>query len=176
MMMQLICLLLTGSLILFCCACQETSLPVVAASDVLEAMLSATLPIDGTMYQMPANKETERISDELLKALYGEEAVALWKKEASAVEDGAIYLAEIMHPFELAVFRCVGEDGMWGEAGVLGICASRVESIRKAWKGSSYEKIADQGVVTYCENYVILVIAEDAENIVNAAKRRIRQN
>ena len=175
MMMQWICLLLTGSLILFCCACQERSIPNVTSADVLKAMLSEAAVIDGKLYQMRTGDESERISEELFKALYGETAVSIWKRSDTTVEDGAIYLSEIMHPFELAVFRCIGEDEMWGDAGVIGICASRLESIKKAWKGSAYEKIADQGIVTYCETYVLLVIAEDAESIINAAKRRIRE-
>ncbi len=166
---------MAGSLVLFCCACRERSIPDITSVDVLNTMLSRATVIDGKLYQMPTEEEPNRISDALLKALYGETAVSIWSQTNATVEDGAIYLSEIMHPFELAVFRCVGEDGMWGDAGVLDICVSRLESIKKAWQGSAYEKIAEQGIVTYCENYVILVIAEDAESIVNAAKRRIKE-
>lgn len=175
MVIQWICLLLAGSLVLLCCACQERVIPDVTSADVLQAMLSESSVIDGKLYQMPTEQEADRLSDELLKALYGETAVSIWKRNDATVEDGAIYLSEIMHPFELAVFRCAGEDGIWGDAGVLGICASRAESIKKAWQGSAYEKIAEQGIVTCCENYVILVIAENADRIVDAAKRCIRQ-
>ncbi len=175
--MQLICLLLIGSFILFSCGCQSHLIPLVSASDVLKAMLAVAHPIDGKEYQMLTEDHTKQISDELLKALYGEEAAALWTRDSAAVDDGAIYLAEVMHPYELAVFRCVSEEDIWnGSQGVLGICATRLEAVKKAWQGSEYESVATQGTVTYCGNYVILVIAEDAESIVSAAKRKIKQN
>ena len=175
-MMYAIYFLLIGSLILFSCGCQASSSSLLSTSDILNAMLAETSPVAGKTYLLNGENPSNRMSDELLKGLYGEEAVDFQNNGASAVNDGAIYLSEVMHPYELAVFRCVSEADIWnGSRGIMAICATRLDRVRKAWQGSEYQNIVEGGIVTCYENYVILVIAEDAESIVDAAKKRIRQ-
>ena len=91
------------------------------------------------------------------------------------IDDGAVYLSEVLHPFELAVFRCIDErDVSGGMASVLGVCSARLEMIRNTWKGSAYESYVKNATVTYCGGYVLLVVAEDPETVVKAAIKSIK--
>ncbi len=175
-MMNIICTLLAASLILLTCACAKRNQPPVSAETVLQAMLDGTTPPDGRFLSLTSADKSKRLSADLLTALYGTPASKWYQSGAySVVNDGAIYLSEVMHPFELAVFRCINEgDVSGGMASVLGVCSTRLETIRAAWQGSDYEVYVQNAVVTYCDGYVLLVVAEDPDAVVKAAEKVIR--
>ena len=174
--MNIICTLLAASLILLTCACAKRNQPPVSAEAVLQAMLSEINPPDGRLMSLTSADESKRLSAELLTALYGAPASTWYQGGAySVVNDGAIYLSEVMHPFELAVFRCINEgDVSGGMASVLGVCSARLDTIRTAWQGSDYEAYVQNAVVTYYGGYVFLVVAEDPETVVKAAIKSIK--
>lgn len=174
--MNIICTLLTVSLILITCACHMKKEPPVSAREVLVAMLSVAQPPDGQLRTITSSRETERLSTELLSALYGSSAGKWYQGgEYSIIDDGAVYLSEVMYPFELAVFRCINEgDVSGGLASVLGVCSGRIELIKAAWQGSAHEAFVQNATVTYCGAYVILVVAEDPEPMIQAAEKIIK--
>lgn len=176
--MNVICTLLTVSLILLTCACSMKKRPPATALEVLTAMLNATTPSEGRIRTLTAETETQRLPTELLTALYGSTAEKWFEAgEGSLIDDGAVYLSEVMHPFEMAVFRCIDQgDVSGGMASILGVCASRLEIIKAAWQGSDYDTFVQNATVTYCGSYVILVVAEDPEPIIKAAKKVIKQS
>ncbi len=147
-----------------------------SADTVLQAMLSVVSHPKGRCRSFSAAPEAGGLTEALLSALYGTPAGQWYQSGSfSVIDDGAIFLSETMHPFELAVFRCVDEgDVSGGMASVLGVCAARLDLIRKAWQGSEYETCANQGIVTFYRAYVILVVAEDPEPLIKAAKRAIQ--
>ncbi len=174
--MNIICVLLTASLILLTCACSIKKRPPATATEVLSAMLATVEPPQGQVRALTAEKETDKLSLDLLAALYGSTA-GKWYQSGnhSLVDDGAVYLSEVMHPFELAVFRCIDEtDVSGGMASVLGVCSARLEVIRNTWQGSAYDSYVQNAVVTYCNGYVLLVVADDPETVVKAAVQLIR--
>lgn len=148
-----------------------------SADTVLQAMLSVAPHPKGRCRSLSATPEEGGLTETLLSALYGTTA-GQWYQSGrfSVIDDGAIFLSETIHPFELAVFRCVDEgDVSGGIASVLGICSARLDLIRKAWQGSDYEVYTRQGVVTFYRAYVLLVVAEDPEPLIKAAKRAIQK-
>ena len=170
--MNIICTLLTVSLILLTCACSMKKNPPASAAEVLSAMLKEIDPPHGQIRSLTAEKETEKIPPDLLVALYGSTA---GKWYGAIVDDGAVYLSEVMHPFEIAVFRCVDErDVRGGIASVLGVCSTRLDTIKSTWQGSDYEPLVQNAVVTYCNGYVLLVVAEDPETMIRAATKIIK--
>ncbi len=177
-LMNVVCVLLTASLILLTCACQIKKKPPTTAAEVILAMLDAVTVSypQGKVRTLTSEKETDRLSVDLLTALYGSTA-GQWYQQGndSILDDGAIYLSEVMHPFELAVFRCVDErDVDGGMASVLGLCSARLDVIRNTWQGSAYESYVGDAVVTYCQGFVLLVVAEDPDTVVKAAEKVIR--
>ena len=141
----------------------------------MQAMLEETTPIDGRMLSLKAMGDAQ-LDATLLTALYGASA-SRWggTDKFALVDDGCIYLSEIQHPFELAVFRCIDEsDVSGGRMSVLGVCASRLEAIQTAWQGSSYDLCAQNAILTYYGTYVILIVADNPTPILKAAQKAIR--
>ncbi len=158
---------------------RNNSLPAEAA-DVLDAMITATenIPSGYGRYYKASLDAKQALSPTLLSALYGESARQwIGTSDDTLLDDAAIYLTEQQHPFELAVLRCKNQgDISGGEGSVLGICQSRLAAVRRAWQGSDYEKTSIQGTVIHYGQFVILVIAEDPQPLIQAAKRIIRNS
>ena len=174
--MNIICVLLTASLILLTCACHIKKKPPATAEEVLSAMLATIDHPPGKLRTLTAEKETDKLPLELLTALYGSAAEKWYQPgKHSLVDDGAVYLSEIVHPFELAVFRCIDErDVSGGMASVLSVCSARLNMIKNNWQGSVYESYVRDAIVTYFDGYVLLVVAEDPENLIKTAINVIR--
>ena len=148
-----------------------------SAETVLQAMLKAAPHPQGSSRSLSTSPEAGGLTPTLLSALYGATAEK-WIREGefSVIDDAALFLSEAMHPFELAVFRCVDEgDVSGGMASVLGVCSGRLDLIKKAWSDSAYETCTQQGRVTFFDAYVILVVAEDPDPIIKAAKKAIQK-
>lgn len=156
--------------------CQVKQLPPVSAMDVLQAMMDESAHTPHGQYKdsrVPQGKEA--LSIDLLAGLYGETA-RHWLNdgEEAVLDDAALYLSEQRHPFEIAVFRCKNEsDIIGGQGSVVGICQSRLDVISRAWKGSEYDEWVAQSVVFYHKQFVILVVAWNADEMISAAKRII---
>lgn len=152
-----------------------------SADAVLKAMLSAAgeYPHGRLRNTSSASDTPEYLTTELLSSLYGE-ATRQWCHETSdggkdIVDDAAIYLSEAPHPFEMAVFRCTDEGDLSGGMGsVLGICSSRLDLIRNAWKGTDYATLTEGAVVAFYGQFVLLIVAEETEDILQAAENAIR--
>ena len=174
---RFLCSFLIGSLILSMCACGVNEPPPLSAEVILSEMLAATTPVEGDIRTLTAENEKQQISKELLSALYGSIAVKWIDTQGSTVvDDAAFYLSKVMHPYEVAVFRCVSEgDTTGGLTSVMGVCASRLDMIRNVWKGSEYEIVTQNAVVTCCGAYVLLIVAEDPEPLTKAAERIIKR-
>ncbi len=171
-------LLICLSLLLF--ACGQASPPPSAAT-VLTAMQAAMEdtvppPPDGKCYDRSASPDASSyLGDTLISALYGETARGLLVPEidgtSAAVGDAAIFLSVAPHPGELAVLRCSDARGTTTAAG---ICRARLDLIRRAWAGTEYEALTARAVVTVEDSFVLLIVAEDPEAVIDAARRAIR--
>ncbi len=167
----LLCTVITG--------CRGRSAPPADAAYVLDAMISAVdaIPSGYGRYFKAAPDTKQALSPTLLSALYGASARQwLGDSNDTVLDDAAIYLTEQQHPFELAVLRCRNQgDISGGEGSVLGICRSRVAAVNASWQGSEYEEVALKGTVVHDGPFVILVIAQEPELILKAAKKAIQQ-
>ena len=178
MMMNLICTILSLSLMLLTCACHSNKKPPATAAEVLSVMLNSVEAPQGRIRSFSSFNQGSLLSSDLLTALYGSTAAKWYQtNEQAVIDDGALYLSEILHPFELAVFRCIDEGDTSGSiASVLGVCASRLELIRKAWQGTTYENYINRAIVTCYDGYVLLVVAKDPDTAIKAARNYIKNH
>jgi hypothetical protein len=113
------------------------------------------------------------LTDVLLSALYGEAARG-WLSDhdggSPLINDAALLLPAARHPCELAVFRC---SDVRGVATVATVCRARLDAIRRAWQGSEWEDVVENATVAVEREYVLLIVAPDAESAFAAARRAI---
>ncbi len=167
-------------------ACSRAT-PPPSVSSVLEAMHAAdtTLPA-GLLYDRAAPTEApNHLGDTLLSALYGSAVNALILPKITATttvapprETGAlpqveiaVFLAQALHPGEIAVFRCPDARTV---AAAAALCRTRLDTIRRGWSDSDYASLTERGTVVVEGSYVLLVVAEDPERILTAARRAIK--
>ncbi len=182
-----VCCLLLALAVITLSACGPSA-PPPPASTVLAAMQAAdpTLP-PGAIYDRAAPVDAPVYpTDTLLTALYGSavETLILGKNTASATVsppretvaqpqvDLAFFLAQALHPGEMAVFRCSDARTVTAAAT---LARTRLDAIRRAWADSEYAALVDRGVVAVEGSYVLLVVAEDPESILTAARRAIKE-
>jgi len=176
-MTNIICILLATSLILLSCACTKKQAPPISAETVLQVMLAADDHPSGRLLSLAAPDEGKQLTEPLLVALYGA-AASKWyhSDEFRVIDSGGVYLSEVLHPFEIAVFRCVDQrDTTGGLTSVMGICSARLDMIKQSWQGSAYGTMVENALVTCCGNYVILIVAEDPEPMLRAARSIIKR-
>ncbi|MGN1445788.1 MAG: DUF4358 domain-containing protein [Eubacteriales bacterium] len=89
----------------------------------------------------------------------------------SLIQDGAVFLSTVMHPFELGVFRCADLDGALS---VAALCQTRLDTLRTTWQDSDYAVCVERAVVTVEGCYVLFIVADDPEPLLEAARRAIR--
>ena len=87
------------------------------------------------------------------------------------IQDGAVFLSTVMHPFELGVFRCADLDGALS---VAALCQTRLDTLRTTWQDSDYAVCVERAVVTVEGCYVLFIVADDPEPLLEAARRAIR--
>ena len=87
------------------------------------------------------------------------------------IQDGAVFLSTVMHPFELGVFRCADLDGALS---VAALCQTRLDTLRTTWQDSAYAVCVERAVVTVEGCYVLFIVADDPEPLLEAARRAIR--
>ncbi len=176
-LMNIICTLLAVSLLLLTCACHAKPKPPVSAINVLQAMLSVAAPPDGMVRSLTAENDNQVLPLDLLTALYGPSTRQWYEDGARGVlDDGAVFLSTAMHPFEIAVFRCIDQgDILGGMASVFGICSARLDMIKNAWKKTDYASYTEKGMVTYVGNYVLLIMCDNPDDVIKAAEKAIRK-
>jgi hypothetical protein len=76
-----------------------------------------------------------------------------------------------MHPFELGVFRCADLDGALS---VAALCQARLDSLRTTWQGSPYAVCLERAVVTVDGCYVLFLISDDPDPLLEAARQAMR--
>ena len=161
--------------------------PPIGAKEVLAAMLTVEAnPPDGIIRTRNAPRDQEstatdpsELSDALFSALYSADCLSWFEPVtlpdgtvgAPIMDDAAMYLSTVQHPFELAVFRCTDSAGTVAAAKQ---CSGRLDTIRRAWQGSDEEAHAGRGCVEVVGNYVLLVVATDQEAVLNAARQCIK--
>lgn len=162
------------------------STPPVSSADVLDAMCQAATerPIGQvrvrSIPQADTNTNTKPsyLDDNVLSALYGAECLSWFDGQETQdgtqstpiVDDVAIYLSTVQHPFEVAVFRCTDSYGTLSTAKQ---CKRRLHSIQETWNGTDKEAYCRLGCVEIVDNYVILVISDKPEALLDAARRLI---
>ncbi|MBQ3507368.1 MAG: hypothetical protein IJA91_02355 [Clostridia bacterium] len=174
----LICgLLLTGTLV----SCDRKRVPPPSAMEILTAMQAAmtdtaqSLP-DGLSYTRGVDGESPSyLTDTLFSALYGQAARGLFQPDSGEggegvppIGDAALFLSISPYPCELAVFRC---SDLRSAATVAGLCAARLDTVARGYRGSEWEAVARGGKVTVDGCYVLLAVAEDPDTVLACAKR-----
>ncbi len=161
--------------------------PPPSAAEVLAAMCAAdsTLPAGATYDRAAPVDAPVYPTDTLLTALYGSavETLILGKTTVTATVsppretvaqpqvDLAFFLAQALHPGEMAVFRC--SDARTATAAAA-LCRTRLDTIRRAWADTEQSALTERGVVAVEGNYVFLVVTEDPDAVLGAARRAIR--
>ncbi len=153
--------------------------PPATAEAVLRGMCDAGVATDGqahAVYDRAADPAGGRyLSDTLFSALYGEAARGLLTgipDAPAAIGDAVICLSVAPTPRELAVFRCSDERGC---TTAVGLCRARLDAVRRAWVGTEWEAMTEGGTVTVVGSYVLLVITEDPDRALDAARAVIRR-
>ncbi len=173
---QALALCLSALLAFSLTACGHADAPPPTAEQVLSAMQTAMEAAggapDGRMYSRQASPDSrDYLGDTLLSALYGEAARGLLTVgvdgTAPAVGDAAIFLSTAPHPAELAVFRCSDARGVTTAAK---LCRARLDLIRRAWDDTAYAALVARGTVTVEGSYVLLIVAEDPDTALYAAR------
>ena len=150
--------------------------PLVSAEFVLDAMRGSDGGgVSGILRTRSASPdEPDYLTDALLAALYGEAARG-WLGDgvdaAPLVNDAALLLPASKHPYELAVFRCSDARGTTNAAAV---CRARLDAIRNTWQGSAWTNELDGAIVAIEREYVLLIVAPDANTVLETARRTIR--
>lgn len=188
----LVCMLLLIGLVLCSVGCEgrDSQIPA-SAEEVLRAMLEACASQswpDGTVRTRRADPASpDYLPDALVSALFGEASrgwfVTDGESDAPMVDDAAMFLSSAIHPAEVAVFRCTDAGGaVSGTASAAKQCRARLEALRAAWAGSAdagerfgdYAVWLERAVVAVEGQYVMLVVADDPDAMVNAARGVIR--
>lgn len=166
-------------------ACAGHDAPPPAAVEVLAGMQSAVLSLpSGVVYARtyPADHPSY-LTGTLLSALYGEAARGIAEAGTDSgtgdstaeqtvppVNDAALFLPLAMHPCELAVFRC---SDARATATAAGLCRARLDEIRNAWEGTEWAALTERGCVAVEGSFVLLVVADDPQAVLDAARRVI---
>ena len=154
-------------------ACEGKSPVPVPAKSVLQAMLLTVTPPKGCTRSLVTDNEREKLSIDLLTALYGDAVQNLFNEnQLDIIDDCEIFISEVIHPFEIAVFRCRDERDM---TSVMGLCAARLDMIQRHWQGSEYETLVQNARVSCYDAYVFLVVTEDPEAAIKSAKKAIQK-
>lgn len=174
-MRRILPLLLTLVLLLPSCAGQNSPPP--TAEAVLSAMATTMtrtaqpLP-DGLLYSRAvAANAPQYLTEAFFTALYGRAAEGLLgapdaQGAAPPVGDAAMLLSVAPYPCELAVFRCSDTDAV---PTVVSLCRGRLDTVSRGFAGSEWESAA-KGLVVTEGCFVLLVIAEDPQAVVEGAR------
>ena len=172
------CVFLTGCL-------PFQSAPPAGAIEVLTAMQKAdpqapdgVVRVRSALAAAPDLTSPTYLRDDLFSALYGSDCLSWFSPTVLSdgsvcsplIDDVAVYLSTVQHPFELAVFRCTDSAGAVAAAKQ---CQQRLNTVRQTWRGSDEEVLCARGRVEIVGTYVLLVIASDPEAVLEAAQRAI---
>ncbi len=168
------------------------SAPPTPAADVLAAMVETlgTSHTTRTYTRASDPQGGDYLSDTLFSALFGEASRGLLGGDGTApadsggatgtaagtaavpaaIGDAAVCLSLSPTPVELAVFRCSDARGTTTAAG---IAQARLDTVRAAWVGTEWEALTRDGRVAVVGSYVLLIIAENPDAALSAARRAI---
>lgn len=159
-----------------------TAEPPAAAGEVLAAMLAAAPDAPaGMVRDSGASPDSaEYLTPELLSALFGSACRSEGSGEGTEsgqdplIDEAAVFLPAALHPGELAVFRCSSQDDCVSAAA---LCGSRLNLLRAAWSGSGntiFTDLLGRALVRIEGPYVLLIISEDPDALLSAARGAIR--
>ena len=179
------CLLLCA-IVSLCLLTGCASRPPVSTTNVLEAVCQAApgRPSGEIRWRAASQSDMNAVSDpsylndELLSALYGADCLSWFEKRSldngsvsvPIVDEVAVYVSTAKHPFEIAVFRCTDRTGTLSAAKQ---CRRRLNAIQQSWNGTDKEDYCRLGCVEIIDNYVILVVSDHPEPLLDAARRII---
>lgn len=147
------------------CGRQENT----SCREILHAMTEAEVGLpSGKIYSMKAARgDDEYLSEHLINSLYGDGSTPVM---ADGWLDLALFLPSSAHPCEMAVFLCNSRDTANDTARML---CRRLGSLRQAKGNGELSYYFESASVTVRENYVLLVISSDTENILKVASKAI---
>lgn len=121
----------------------------------------------GMTYSLTAPaEEDEHLTPTLLSALYGAAARRWLEGDEPPVCDAALFLSEVQHPAELAVFRCATAEAA---GAVAAVGRARLDTLTRHWNGGEYAAWLTSANVTVKDTYVLLVVSDDPAPLVRAA-------
>ncbi len=138
--------------------------------DILGTLLESEISLpSGKIYNMKAPEgDDEYLPDRVLIKLFGD------GKMPSVREgwlDMALFLSLNEHPCEFAVILCDDPDNAGDTARLL---LRRLDIIRTAKGNGENAAMLSSASVTVIENYVLLIISSDTQNILKCAARIIK--
>ncbi len=171
---------------LFLFGCEERHH--VSALSVLEAMFAVeeNCPA-GDIYLLAGSESSSLESaaeatyplfsagDDLLQAVFGtgnftNESNDIWQLSPDVIADGALRLSTTASPVEWVVLRCINRSDTDALAELLLL---RLDSLRRQYRGTAAQDIADNGAVYVFDHYVILIVAADPAHCAAHAKEII---
>ena len=163
-------------------ACDGSRNPPPAAEAVLAAMADTVtrtaqpLPHGWVYSCAKAADDPYYLTETFFTALYGRAAEGLLgglsaSDAAAPVGDAALFLSASPYPCELAVFRCSDTDAI---PTLVALCRGRLDTVARGFAGTEWESAA-RGVVATEGCFVLLVMAEDPEAVVEGARAALER-
>ena len=159
----LICLFVILAPVLQSCSKAQKS-----AEDILYRICaSVELPAGSTYLSQAEEGEENYLSPDTASALYGARAL---EEKLPLVEEYAIYLAASA-PCEIAVFKCRSRSDT---DGVAEMCLERADALGALMKGTALDGLYGQARVTKHKKYVVMILCEDHERALDAARTALK--
>jgi hypothetical protein len=177
-------LLLFSMLPLFCgCAPRQPT----GTLEVLNAMLAAATPPASDVYLLPRANTADipegnvRIADAaLLLAAFGNDesgisqdaSKQIWELSPFVTEEGVMCFPTAASPSEYIVLRCISRSDTDAVAALL---LQRLDALRREYQGSDVQQLVENGRVVVIEKYVLLIVSDDPQRDLIAARQAIRK-
>jgi hypothetical protein len=155
--------------------------------EVLNAMLAAATPPASDVYLLPRVNDTDipegnvRIADAaLLLAAFGSdefevghaESEQIWELSPFVTEEGAMCFPTAASPCEYIVLRCISRSDTDAVAALL---LQRLDALRREYQGSDVQQLVENGRVIVIEKYVLLIVSDNPQRDLSAARQAIRK-
>lgn len=167
------------------CACgprnAATALSVVTAMTAADTncpagdvyLLADSLSLQQLSSCDPSDTMLRVADDSLLSAAFGSADAlneGLWQCSSQAIDDGALRFATAASPCEWIVFHCVSRSDT---TAVADLFLHRLELLRRQYRGSDDEALLAHAQVVVIGKYVLLIVSNDPEGAIEAAKHAI---
>ena len=138
----------------------------VTAEEVLERICDELSPTPAGELYLSTSIEGEKhfMSSTLFSTVYGDGKSA---PDTKIIEEYAIYLSSFSYPFEIAVFKCFSPSDT---DKIERLCISRLGVLQRHFSTTEHGTIIDNALVIKDGRFVVMVICDTADDLVQTVK------